>query len=267
MIEWKATVLKMKPESIATIKERLLTATTMSDPYVQSLLADQRQGVQKLLTQLEKRLTKAQALKDKYSAMQVFERACYAQGHRLVAGIDEVGRGPLAGPVVSAAVILPENCEILGLNDSKQLSEKKRDALAEEIKAQAVAIGIGIISPEEIDRVNIYQASKQAMIQAVARLSVQPDHLLIDAMQLDLPLPQEKIIKVDARSVSIAAASIIAKVCRDQMMKDYHARYPYYGFDKNAGYGTKAHLDGLAEHGITPIPRKPFAPVKKYLDS
>lgn len=255
----------MKIESIATIKEQLQSLSSLDDPYVVSLRQDSRLGVQKLLTQLEKRLEKAAQLKTKYTEMQLFEHACYDQGHMLVAGIDEVGRGPLAGPVVAAAVILPQNCEILGLNDSKQLSEKKRELLAKEIKEQAIAIGIGILSPEEIDTLNIYQASKQAMMQAVAQLTPQPEHLLIDAMTLELPFPQEKIIKGDASSISIAAASIIAKVYRDNLMKDYHKLYPHYGFDKNAGYGTKIHLDGLATHGITPIHRKTFAPVKQYL--
>lgn len=257
--------MKMKPESIGTIKEHLQNLSSLDDPYVENLRQDTRLGVQRLVGQFAKRLEKEAQLKAKYAEMQVFEHACYAQGHTLIAGIDEVGRGPLAGPVVSAAVILPQNCEILGLNDSKQLSEKKRDALAKEIREHAIAIGIGILSPEEIDQLNIYQASKQAMMQAVAQLTPQPDHLLIDAMTLDLPFPQEKIIKGDARSISIAAASIIAKVYRDDLMKEYHKLYPYYGFDKNAGYGTKTHLEGLATHGITPIHRKTFAPVKQYL--
>ncbi|MGX7196642.1 ribonuclease HII [Enterococcus olivae] len=255
----------MKPESIAVIKDKLLNVSSLKDIYVISLREDSRQGVQKLLIQLEKRLEKERKIKEKYQQMQEFERHCHAQGRYLIAGIDEVGRGPLAGPVVAAAVILPKDHEILGLNDSKQLSDKKRVELAREIKIHALSIGIGIISPEEIDRINIYQASKQAMIQAVNQLSPRPEHLLIDAMHLDIDIPQEKIIKGDARSISIAAASIIAKVYRDQMMKDYHKSYPYYGFDKNAGYGTKVHLEGLAAHGITPIHRKTFAPIKNYI--
>lgn len=254
----------MKAETITVVKSKLQAMNSLEDPYVLSLREDNRQGVQKLLLQLEKRLEKERQIREKYQEMQVFENACHAQGHFLIAGIDEVGRGPLAGPVVAAAVILPADHEILGLNDSKQLSDKKREELAQEIKHHAQAIGIGIVSPEEIDQINIYQASKQAMIQAVEQLAVQPDHLLIDAMNLELAIPQEKIIKGDARSISIAAASIVAKVYRDQLMREYHQQYPYYGFDKNAGYGTKAHLEGLASHGITPIHRKTFAPVKHY---
>lgn len=255
----------MTKEAISEIKTHLLNVTTLTDPYVTYLQADERKGVQKLLLQLQKRLEKEQALKEQFYHMQTFERSCYQNGIHLVAGIDEVGRGPLAGPVVAAAVILPKDRVILGLNDSKQLSEKKRIALAEEIKEQAVAFGIGEIPAEKIDQINIYQASKLAMIQAVEGLNMKPEHLLIDAMSLDLPISQEKIIKGDTRSVSIAAASIIAKVYRDNLMKEYHQQYPYYGFDKNAGYGTKAHLDGLAEHGITEIHRKSYAPIKKYL--
>ncbi|MDN6112305.1 MAG: ribonuclease HII, partial [Tetragenococcus halophilus] len=192
----------------------------MTDPYVKQLQMDERKGVQKLLLQLERRLAQKETLKEQFYTMQAFERSCYKQGHHLIAGIDEVGRGPLAGPVVAAAVILPEGSEILGLNDSKQLSEKKRLDLDNKIKEQATAIGIGEISAEQIDQVNIYQASKMAMTKAVENLAVKADHLLIDAMSIDINIPQEKIIKGDARSVSIAAASIIAKVYRDQLMKE-----------------------------------------------
>lgn len=255
----------MKSESIAAIKLKLADISTLEDPYIQTLRQDNRQGVQKLLLQLEKRFAKEMALKEKFLEMQEFELAGYQNSYQFIAGIDEVGRGPLAGPVVSAAVILPKDIEILGLNDSKQLSEQKRNQLAESIKKQALSIGIGIVSPAEIDKINIYQASKVAMMQAVANLNVQPDYLLIDAMNLDLAIPQEKLIKGDARSNSIAAASIIAKVYRDELMKEYHEQYPHYGFNKNAGYGTKLHLDGLKDYGITPIHRLTFAPVKNYL--
>lgn len=255
----------MKSESIAVIKLKLADISTLEDPYIQTLRQDNRQGVQKLLLQLEKRFAKEMALKERFLEMQEFELAGYQNGYQFIAGIDEVGRGPLAGPVVSAAVILPKDIEILGLNDSKQLSEQKRNQLAESIKKQALSIGIGIVSPAEIDKINIYQASKVAMMQAVANLNVQPDYLLIDAMNLDLAIPQEKLIKGDARSNSIAAASIIAKVYRDELMKEYHEQYPHYGFNKNAGYGTKLHLDGLKDYGITPIHRLTFAPVKNYL--
>lgn len=255
----------MEREAISAIKKHLVEVSSLTDPYVQQLRFDERKGVQQLLKQLEKRLTKEQLLKEQFYNMQTFERSCYKNGYHYLAGIDEVGRGPLAGPVVAAAVILPEDNELLGLNDSKQLSGKKRLELAEKIQQQAVAIGIGEVSAETIDKVNIYQASKIAMKKAVENLSVTPDYLLIDAMSLETQLPQEKIIKGDARSISIAAASIIAKVYRDQLMTEYHKHYPYYAFDKNAGYGTKAHLTGLSEYGITSIHRKSYAPIKKYL--
>lgn len=255
----------MKSEAIKDIKIKLATLTNPNDPWLIALRADQRTGVQKLLQQFYRRLEKEQALKDQYFEMTGFERALYQKGHRFVAGIDEVGRGPLAGPVVAAAVILPADVEILGLNDSKQLSAKKRAQLYCEIQEKAVAVGIGVVDHEEIDRINILQASKKAMLLALADLSVVPTHLLVDAVKLDCDIPQDNLIKGDARCVSIAAASIIAKEMRDNLMKEYHQIFPFYGFDKNAGYGTKDHLQGIANHGICAIHRKTFAPIKNYL--
>ncbi|EOH89612.1 ribonuclease HII [Enterococcus villorum] len=252
-------------EAILSIKERLKEIRSLDDPAVAVLRQDPRKGVQQALLAFEKRLKKEALIQEKYLEMSMFEQMAYEQGHEWIAGIDEVGRGPLAGPVVAAAVILPKNKQILGLNDSKQLSEKKRTTLYEQIQQKAIAIGIGLIDERKIDEVNIYEASKLAMIQAVEKLAVKPSYLLIDAMTLELPIPQEKLIKGDARSVSIAAASIIAKVYRDNLMKKYEELYPGYGFGHNAGYGTKEHLQGLANLGITPIHRKTFAPVKNYL--
>lgn len=243
-------------ESIQSIKERLKSIQRIDDPTLESLRNDPRKGVQQALASFERRLKKEALIKEKYEEMFCFEKQGYAQGHQWIAGIDEVGRGPLAGPVVAAAVILPKNEIILGLNDSKQLSEKKRELLYQQVQEKALAIGIGIVDQQTIDDVNIYEASKLAMIQAVEKLSIVPSYLLIDAMTLDLPIQQEKIIKGDARSVSIAAASIIAKVYRDQLMKEYDVLYPGYGFSHNAGYGTKEHLEGLERQGITPIHRK-----------
>ncbi|OJG81837.1 ribonuclease HII [Enterococcus ratti] len=237
----------------------------MDDPLIDVLRRDERKGVQQALLAFKKRLKKEALIQEKYLAMSQFEQLAYKQGYEWIAGIDEVGRGPLAGPVVAAAVILPRNEQILGLNDSKQLSEKKRELLYDQIQQKAVAIGIGIINEAKIDEVNIYEASKLAMIQAVEKLAVTPSYLLIDAMTLNLSIPQTKLIKGDARSISIAAASIIAKVYRDNLMKKYDQLYPGYGFGHNAGYGTKEHLKGLAQQGITPIHRKTFAPVKNYL--
>lgn len=254
-----------KPLPIAAIKEKLVHSEELTAEFITSLRADNRQGVQKLLQQYDKRQAKVVALQQKYQEMSQFEKQARLKGAQVICGIDEVGRGPLAGPVVAAAVVLPTDCVLLGLNDSKQLSEKQRDTLFLAIQEQALAIGIGSIAPEIIDEVNIYEASKLAMIQAVENLALTPDYLLIDAMVLDMPIAQEKLIKGDARSISIAAASIVAKVTRDRWMQEYDQIYPGYDFAHNAGYGTAKHLAGLAELGITPIHRHSFAPVKKYL--
>lgn len=248
-------------DSLKTIKERLLLIQEENDPYLKLLRQDSRVGVQKLLSQWEKRLAKEAAQVAKYQEMMVFEQAFYEQGHRFIAGIDEVGRGPLAGPVVACAVILSPDHPIYGLDDSKKLSAKRRGELFTQIQENALGIGIGVVEPSEIDRVNIYQASRQAMLLAVEELPFPPSALLLDAMTIDSPLPQEKIIKGDARSVSIAAASIVAKELRDSLMKEYHEQYPHYGFDKNAGYGTKVHLEGLEKYGPCDIHRRTFAPV------
>jgi len=252
-------------QSIKEIKTRLFDPQFHDPAYLAALRDDTRSGVKTLIAQYEKQQIKQQQLIAKSNEMSVFERAAYAKGVRFIAGLDEVGRGPLAGPVVAAAVILPKDCQILGLNDSKQLSQKKRDALLVEIHNHAIAVGMGVFSNDEIDLFNIYQASRLAMKIALEDLAVTPEYLLVDAMTIDTAIEQQSLIKGDACSTSIAAASIIAKVYRDNLMVDYHQTYPYYGFDKNAGYGTKNHLDGLKDHGICPIHRKTFAPVKQYL--
>lgn len=257
--------MRQMTQSIKEIKTRLFDPQFHDPAYLAALRDDTRSGVKTLIAQYEKQQIKQQQLIAKSNEMSVFEQAAYAKGLRFIAGLDEVGRGPLAGPVVAAAVILPKDCQILGLNDSKQLSQKKRDALFVEIHNHAIAIGMGVVSSDEIDRLNIYQASRLAMKIALEDLAVTPEYLLVDAMTIDTAIEQQSLIKGDARSTSIAAASIIAKVYRDNLMVDYHQTYPYYGFDKNAGYGTKNHLDGLKDHGICPIHRKTFAPVKQYL--
>lgn len=196
------------------------------------------------------------------AGMSVYEEKYREYG--VVCGIDEVGRGPFAGPVVAAAVILPKDCDILYLNDSKKLSEKKREMLYDEINEKAVAVGIGMASEKVIDDINILQATYQAMRSAISSLTVQPDLLLNDAVTIpEVDIPQIPIIKGDAQSASIAAASIVAKVTRDRMMKEYDDVYPGYDFAKNKGYGTKAHIQGIKEHGICDIHRKTF--VKKYI--
>ena len=177
-----------------------------------------------------------------------------------------MGRGPLAGPVVAAAVILPKACKIPGLNDSKKIPKSKHKEIYEAVFQNAIAIGIGIKDNQVIDQVNIYEATKLAMMEAIGQLEPQPQHLLIDAMKLDLPIPQTSIIKGDANSLSIAAASIVAKVTRDQMMEEFDCEYPGYDFTQNAGYGTANHLAGLDKLGVTPIHRRSFEPVKSMCE-
>lgn len=257
--------MRQMTQSIKEIKTRLFDPQFDDLAYLAALKEDARSGVKKLIEQYEKQQMKQQQLLTKFQEMSIFEQAAYADGVRFIAGIDEVGRGPLAGPVVAAAVILPKDSQILGLNDSKQLSQKKKDALFVEIQNQAIAIGIGVVPHDEIDRLNIYQASRLAMKIALEDLAITPEYVLVDAMTIDTAIKQQSLIKGDARSNSIAAASIIAKVYRDNLMIDFHHTYPHYGFDKNAGYGTKVHLKGLKTHGICPIHRKTFAPVKQYV--
>lgn len=200
--------------------------------------------------------------------MKEYEGRLYREGNRsgpvrFIAGVDEVGRGPLAGPVVAAAVILPQDFGFPGINDSKKLSEKRREELYGVITSEALDFSIGMRSPEVIDRINILEATKEAMTEAVNGLKQRPDHVLIDALTLpSLDMPQTGIIRGDANCLSIAAASIVAKVTRDRMMAEYHRVYPAYGFDRNKGYGTKAHYEGIEKEGICPIHRRTF--LKKY---
>ena len=194
-----------------------------------------------------------------------YERELYEQNIKLIAGVDEVGRGPLCGPVVAAACILPENYYIEGLNDSKKLSEKKRDKLFDVLLNDAVAYGIGIVEPKRIDEVNILEASKEAMKIALSNLTVKPEHVLIDAVKLDLDVPSTPIIKGDAKSASIAAASIIAKVTRDRMMYDLDKEYPEYGFASHKGYPTKKHIEAVKEHGVLEFYRFTFSPISEII--
>lgn len=209
----------------------------------------------------QRRQEKLKAERERLEGMRVYERRYRERG--TLCGIDEVGRGPLAGPVVAGAVILPEDCEILYLNDSKKLSEKKRELLYDEIMEKAIAVGIGAVSPERIDEINILQATYEAMRIAISRLSVRPDLLLNDAVTIpQVGIPQVPIIKGDAKSVSIAAASIIAKVTRDRMMVQYEDLYPGYEFASNKGYGSARHIAALKEIGPCPIHRRSF--IKKF---
>ena len=197
--------------------------------------------------------------------MKEFENELYESGIKYIAGIDEVGRGPLVGPVVTAAVILPKDFYDERINDSKKLTEKKRELLYDVIMENAVSVGIGISSEDVIDDINILEATKKAMIEAVNNLSVKPQHLLIDAVKLNVDIPQTSIIKGDAKSESIAAASIIAKVTRDRMMIELDKEHPEYDFKHNKGYGTKKHIEAIEKYGILKEHRKTFAPCNKYV--
>lgn len=197
-----------------------------------------------------------------------YENNLYAQDINYIGGVDEVGRGPLVGPVVAACVVLPKNFVLEGLTDSKKLSEKKRDLFYDYIVENALAYGIGIIGPEKIDEVNIYQASKLAMMEAIEKVRkvIPLEHILIDAMPLDLDIGTTSIIKGDAKSISIAAASVVAKVTRDRMMYDLDKKYPEYGFGKHKGYPTKLHLEMLKKYGLIDGYRKTYGPVKEILE-
>ncbi len=198
----------------------------------------------------------------------MYERELREKGINFIAGVDEVGRGPLVGPVVAACVVLPDKFNLEGLTDSKKLSEKKRDFFFEKIKRQALGIGIGIIDEKKIDEVNIYEATKLAMKMAINECNkqIKIEHVLIDAMPLELDIPTTSIIKGDLKSITISAASVIAKVTRDRMLYELDLKYPMYDFKNNKGYPTKKHLEAIAKYGIIPEHRRSYGPVKKYID-
>ncbi len=251
--------------TIREIKELLTTVKDLDSLIFLELEKDNRSGVQKEISKRKKNIQAELDENLRLESMLSYEKELYKQGLTLIAGVDEVGRGPLAGPVVAAAVILPKNCKIRGLNDSKKIPKKKHLEIFQAVQDQALSIGIGIMDNQVIDQVNIYEATKLAMQEAISQLSSQPEHLLIDAMKLDLPISQTSIIKGDANSLSIAAASIVAKVTRDELMKEYDQQFPGYDFTTNAGYGTVKHLEGLTKLGVTPIHRTSFEPVKSLV--
>ena len=252
--------------TIKEIKEQLANIQRLDDPLLAELEQDSRSGVIQAIAKRKRDIQKRIDEDERLEGMLTYEKECYARGMELIAGVDEVGRGPLAGPVVAAAVILPKACKIPGLNDSKKIPKSKHKEIYEAVLQNAIAIGIGIKDNQVIDQVNIYEATKLAMMEAIGQLEPQPQHLLIDAMKLDLPIPQTSIIKGDANSLSIAAASIVAKVTRDQMMEEFDREYPGYDFAQNAGYGTTKHLAGLDQLGVTPIHRRSFEPVKSMCE-
>lgn len=252
--------------TIKEIKEQLANIQRLDDPLLAELEQDSRSGVIQAIAKRKREIQKRIDEDERLEGMLAYEKECYARGIELIAGVDEVGRGSLAGPVVAAAVILPKACKIPGLNDSKKIPKYKHKEIYEAVLQNAIAIGIGVKDNHVIDQVNIYEATKLAMMEAIGQLDPQPQHLLIDAMKLDLPISQTSIIKGDANSLSIAAASIVAKVTRDQMMEEFDKEYPGYDFAKNAGYGTANHLAGLDQLGVTPIHRRSFEPVKSICE-
>ena len=255
--------MKEKQKSISQIREEFEAASAEKLPSLyQEYQEDTRTGVRNLILKYRKKEEALEKEKERTEQMKVYEKQYESRGY--VCGIDEVGRGPLAGPVVAGAVILPKDCQILYLNDSKKLTAKKREELYDVIMKEAVAVGIGYASPARIDEINILQATYEAMRQAVANLGKEPGILLNDAVTIpEMTVPQVPIIKGDAKSVSIAAASILAKVTRDRLMAEYDKILPEYGFAKHKGYGSKEHIDAIRRLGPSPIHRKTF--IKNFL--
>ncbi|MBW1605560.1 ribonuclease HII [Lactobacillus sp. Sy-1] len=255
----------MKNETVNEIKQRLAAITDPSDPLLTKWAHDSRKGV---LTALARRRQQLQKQAEQHAAFLArfrYEKLFWHQGITYVAGVDEVGRGPLAGPVVAGAVIIPADFDLELVNDSKQLTPAKRAELAPLIDDAAIATGLGVVDNHMIDKLNIYEATRLAMQTAVNNLAVQPERLIVDAMQVPVPIEQLRLIKGDAKSISVSAASILAKVHRDRLMDDYASLYPEYDFVHNAGYGTAKHLVALKQFGATPIHRISFAPVKKSI--
>lgn len=251
-------ILKKVNEMTTKEINKYIRENKVDDDFLTSLMNDERKSVNEIYKKIKKEVKKKHLIKEKYIKMNKFEEHFKELGFVKIAGIDEAGRGPLAGPVVAAAVILPDNIKILGLDDSKKLSKIKREQLFKTINAKARAIGVGIVDHKRIDEINILQASKEAMILAVKELNIKPDFLLIDAMKLEIDIYQESIIRGDQVSNSIAAASIIAKVTRDKIMQEYSEKFPGYGFEKHKGYGTKEHYDSIDENGFSLIHRRSF---------
>lgn len=245
-------------QKINEIKTVLQAAGDTELPaFISTYEKDSRPGVKALVQKAIKRRGAYEKELSRTETMKKYEREY--SSFSCICGIDEVGRGPLAGPVVAGAVILPKDCDILYLNDSKQLSEKKREELYDVIMEKAVSTGLGFVGPERIDEINILQATYEAMRQAIDQLEHRPDLLLNDAVTIPgVSIRQVPIIKGDAKSISIAAASIIAKVTRDRLMTEYDRVYPEYGFASNKGYGAKAHIEAIKKYGPTPIHRKSF---------
>ena len=254
----KGNVSSMAEKKIGEIKEELKAVDDEKLPsFIETYEKDERSGVVKIVEQAKKRFEKLEAEKLRIENLKKYEREYADYGY--ICGIDEVGRGPLAGPVVAGAVILPKDCDILYINDSKKLTAAKREELYDEIMEKAVAAGIGMVSPQRIDEINILQATYEAMREAISKLEPAPDILLNDAVTIpEVTIPQVPIIKGDAKSISIGAASIIAKVTRDRLMVEYDQILPEYGFASNKGYGSAEHIAALKKYGPSPIHRRSF---------
>ncbi len=247
-----------KQKTIGEIKAELKAAEDRMLPvFIEKYSQDTRSGVKTAIAQAKKRLEKLEAEKARIESLKYYEKK-YAE-YPYICGIDEAGRGPLAGPVVAGAVILPKDCDILYINDSKKLSAKKREELYDQIMEKATAVGIGIVGPQRIDEINILQATYEAMREAIRKLGVTPDILLNDAVTIPrVDITQVPIIKGDAKSISIGAASIIAKVTRDRLMEEYDKIMPEYGFASHKGYGAAKHIEAIKKYGPSPIHRETF---------
>ncbi|TCS76058.1 ribonuclease HII [Effusibacillus lacus] len=252
----------LKIKSVQEIKDWLDSQTEVSARILGAMRKDSRQGVRAIAESYLRKRSKLQMEAKRMEELWTFERSLAAQGFQTIAGVDEAGRGPLAGPVVAGACILPLGIEIPGLNDSKQLTPGQRESLFHLIREKAVAFGIGIVDVDYIDTYNILQAAYEAMRRAIKAMDTMPDHLLNDAVTIPgVSVPQMPIVKGDAKSHSIAAASILAKVTRDRLMQEYGRIYPEYGFERHMGYSTPEHIDALQRYGPCPIHRRSFAPV------
>lgn len=255
----------MNKKSITELK-KLFKNNQLSEAMIEQLRVDERKGVQTLIKSYERKKQKEKLLREQFISMMSYERSCYEKGYNFIAGVDEAGRGPLAGPVVAASVILPTDFTLYGLTDSKQLNENKRLEFFNIIKKEAVTYNISVVENQKIDQVNIFEATKLVMSDSLNQLDPQPDYALIDAVKLSgLNYPTTEIIKGDQKSISIAAASILAKVIRDKIMKKIHKEFPNYDFISNMGYGTNHHIKQLKKHGISPYHRKSFAPVREAI--
>lgn len=253
-----------KQLTIVEIKKRL-SHSQVSQEDLTEFAHDKRKGVQIALRRYVHQQMREKERKEAFEQRMSIEHSFWEKKLNYVAGVDEVGRGPLAGPVVAAAVILPHDFNLIEVNDSKQLTEVTREKLYDLIIEQAVSVAVGVVDSSIIDEINIYEATRVAMKEAVETLSHRPNQLIVDAMQIDVSLPQLRLIKADAKSASVAAASIVAKVYRDHLMRFYAQLYPGYGFEHNDGYGTKQHLQGLKNQGICEIHRRSFEPVKSLI--